>query len=86
MVAIAGILPNMIGWFLYVKPRVDASRSSESSVQTRNQRKESSETNGPLFSLVAPKWRVPSQMGITWRLVLGAAFFGIGWGVTGLVS
>lgn len=86
MVAIAGILPSAFGWFVTVKPRVDASRASERSRQTRNQRKESVEDNGPLYSLAAPKWRLPSRADITWRLVAGAVFFGVGWGVTGLVS
>ncbi|UZJ53260.1 hypothetical protein CBS101457_002580 [Exobasidium rhododendri] len=84
MVAIGGILPSAVAWFTIVKPRVDASRTNEISVQTRNQRRESIEENGPLYSFAAPKWMIPSRSDITWRLVVGAAFFGIGWGVTGL--
>lgn len=86
MVALAAIPISSLDWFFSINPRVQATRTNENSKQTRGQRKESIQDNGPLYQLVAPKWRVPTKKDITWRLIAGAVFFGIGWGMTGLVS
>lgn len=85
-VALSAIPVSAVGYFFSVKPRIEATRTKESNMQTRRQRKETIQYNGPLYQLVAPQWRVPRRTDITWQLVAGAIFFGIGWGMTGLVS
>jgi uncharacterized membrane protein YedE/YeeE len=83
-VALSAISISTVGWFFSIKPKVDATRAKESNRQTRKQRKETVEDNGPLYQLVAPQWRVPRRTDINWQLLAGAVFFGIGWGMTGL--
>lgn len=85
LVAVGAILPSAISWFSVIKPKVVASQSQQRSRLTRNQYKETVESYGPLYSQSAPKWRIPSNNVIDWKLLVGSLIFGLGWGLTGLV-
>lgn len=84
MVAIGGIIPASIAYFQQVKPKQDQLRRLGSSSKKSQ---DASSRLRPKLSLVAPEWRTPADPSkIDARLVLGAIFFGLGWGATGLVS
>lgn len=72
-VALGGIVASSIGWFADVKPRVERSKRSSATTEDK-----------PLYWRSSPKWRLPTQKSIDFKLIFGSILFGIGWGVTGL--
>ncbi len=72
MVAIGGILPASLAWFVETKPKV--------------QRKGDKESDKPVLRHASPLWRLPKSQVIDAKLVGGAALFGVGWGLSGFVS
>lgn len=86
MVAIGGIIPASIAYFVQIKHKQDGLRKlpqpakdNDSATKHQNLR--------PKLYLASPEWRTPiNPSKLDLRLVAGATLFGIGWGATGLVS
>ena len=83
LIVLGGVLPNAFHWYRLVgATKADQPPSSITSSATRA--REAVKTPKPRPVLSWEQWQVPSRTDIDSRLLVGAALFGVGWGLTGV--